>query len=69
MNIDIRRSIMDNFKESSKEDIYESIDAAIKDKDEVTLPGMGVFFELLWQNSNHDLKKEIIKIIFNSIKK
>ena len=60
---------MDNFKESSKEDIYESINAAINDQDEVTLPGLGVFFELLWQNSNHDLKKEIIKIIFNSIKK
>ena len=69
MNIDIRESIISNFSDCNKDDIIASIDAAIKDKDEVTLPGMGVFFELLWQNSNHDLKKEIIKIIFNSIKK
>ena len=69
MNIDIRRSIIDNFKDNSKDDIYESIEAALKDNDEVTLPGLGVFFELLWQNSNKKQKDEIIDIIYNCIKK
>lgn len=69
MNIDIRRSIIANFKELTKDDIYESIVEAIKDHDEVTLPGLGVFFELLWQNSNKKQKDEITDIIYNYIKK
>ncbi len=52
MNIDIRKSIINNFKESSNDDIYESIVEAIRDHDDVTLPGLGVFFELLWLNSS-----------------
>jgi small acid-soluble spore protein I (minor) len=67
MNIDIRKSIIANFKESSKDDIYESIEEAIKDNEEVTLPGLGVFLELLWQNSSKQLKEEIISIISSSL--
>ena len=69
MNIDIRRSIIDNFKDNSKDDIYESIEAALQDNDEVTLPGLGVFFELLWQSSNRQKKEEIVNNIYNCIKK
>ena len=60
MNIDIRRSIKDNFKDSSNEEIEESIKSAIKDSDEITLPGMGVFFELLWEECNNDERNDII---------
>lgn len=67
MNIDIRKSIINNFKESSNDDIYESIVEAIKDHDDVTLPGLGVFFELLWLNSSKKKKEEIIDIISSSL--
>lgn len=67
MNIDIRKSIINNFKELTKDDIYESIVNAIKDHDDVTLPGLGVFFELLWLNSSKQKKEEIIDIISSSL--
>ena len=60
MNIDIRNSIKDNFKDSSNEEIIESIESAIKDSDEITLPGLGVFLEILWKNSTSDEKKSIV---------
>ena len=60
MNIDIRNSIKDNFKDSSNEEIIESIESAIKDSDEITLPGLGVFLEILWKNSTNDEKKSIV---------
>ena len=63
MNIDIRKSIKDNFKNSSNEEILESIKEAINDSDEITLPGMGVFFELLWKESNDIEKNNIIEKI------
>ena len=59
MNIDIRRSIKENFKDSSSDEIIESIESAIKDSDEITLPGLGVFLEILWKNSTSDEKKSI----------
>ena len=45
MNIDIRKSIINNFKGSRDEEIIESINESIKQGDEITLPGLGVFFE------------------------
>jgi small acid-soluble spore protein I (minor) len=63
MNIDIRKSIKDNFKDSSNNDIIESIENAISDSDEITLPGMGVFFEILWNNSNENERNSIIEKI------
>ena len=65
MNIDIRKSIISNFKDSTLEDIKNSIESSINDKDEITLPGLGVFFELLWENSNENEKNNIL----NSVKK
>lgn len=63
MNIDIRSSIKNNFKNNSIEEIRSSINSAIRDNDEITLPGLGVFFEILWQNSNDVLKENIISNI------
>ena len=62
MNIDIRKSIKNNFINSSKQEIIESIELSIKDKDEITLPGLGVFFEIIWEESNEKLKNEIINL-------
>ena len=68
MNIDIRKSIKNNFITSSKQEIIESIELSIKDKDEITLPGLGVFFEIIWEESNEKLKNEIINLIINNLK-
>ena len=63
MNIDIRKHILNNFKEAGDNDIKSSIIDSIKDGDEVTLPGLGVFFELLWMESSEEDKNTIIKKI------
>lgn len=62
MNIDIRVNIKNNFKNSSIDDIKSSIEESIKEQDEITLPGLGVLFEILWENSdNHNEILESIK--------
>lgn len=63
MNIDIRKSVVDNFKGSDIEDIKDSIEISINDKDDITLPGLGVFFEILWNNSDNDEKDFILKAL------
>ncbi len=67
MNIDIRKNIIENFRDTSAEDLKISINEAVEDKDEITLPGLGVLFELLWENSNE--KENLLKIIIEGIKK
>ena len=67
MNIDIRKSIKNNFKDTKIEEIKEAINSEIADKDEITLPGLGVFFEILWENSDESLKQTIINIIKENI--
>ena len=63
MNIDIRKSIINNFKDSSLEEIKESIASSIEDSEDITLPGMGVFFEILWKNSNEEERNNILNTI------
>lgn len=68
MDINIRQSIKDNFKDASIDEIKASIESSITEGDEVTLPGVGVFFELLWNSSNDDEKDFILKKLESTLK-
>lgn len=68
MNIDIRKSIINNFKNSSKDEINEAILSSLKEKDEITLPGLGVFFEILYSNSDEKQKDVILDILYSKLK-
>lgn len=59
-NIKIRDYIINNFKDDDEETIKKAIEESIQEGDEVTLPGMGVFFEIIWQEATDDEKKKIL---------
>ena len=65
MNIDLRKYIINNFKDDNVNDIEKSINMSIDSKEEDPLIGMGVLFELAWVNSTKELREEIL----NNIKK
>lgn len=69
MNIDIRKHVIENFKGLPKKEIEESICESIEEKDDIVLPGLGVFFELLWKGSNKDIKEEILTVLEDEIEK
>lgn len=58
-NIDVRSYIISNFKDSSIEEIKSSIIDSITSREDDPLIGLGVMFELLWNNSSNE-EKEII---------
>lgn len=62
-NIDVRKYIINNFKEDSVEDIEKSITTSIASKSEDPLIGLGVLFELMWNNSNNETKNTILSNI------
>jgi len=66
-NIDIRQHIRNNFKKANYNEIEDSINSSIKSKDEVILPGLGVFFEILWNNCTDNTKEEILNTLMNNL--
>ena len=69
MDINIRKHIINNFKGDDYCTLRRAIDESIEDKDEVNLPGLGVFFELIWENASQELKDQLIEIIRKRVKK
>jgi len=67
MEIDIRKAIINNFKDSTEQDITESIVESIKQGNEIVLPGLGVLFELLWNNSSSNEQKTIVDRLKKSL--
>ncbi|MCI8568104.1 MAG: small acid-soluble spore protein SspI [Bacilli bacterium] len=69
MDLDIRRHIINNFKGDNTDTLRSAIDESIKENDEITLPGMGVFLEIIWSDASDEMKNEMLKIIENRIKR
>lgn len=59
----IREHIINNFKGDDYYSLQSAINESIESNDEVTLPGMGVFFEIVWQGADQKLKNEMLEII------
>ena len=68
MNLDIRSHIINNFKGDDINVLRDAIEESIKNNDEITLPGMGVFFELVWEKSDEDTKNKILGILESCVK-
>ena len=64
-NIDVRKYIVSNFKDSSIDEIKSSIVDSVTSGEDDPLIGLGVMFELLWNNSSEEEQN----IILNNIKK
>ena len=69
MNIDIRNSIQKNFENSNEQEIRESIESSIQEKDQITLPGLGVFFEIIWQYSDENMKQNLLQVLTQKLSK
>lgn len=66
-NIDVREYIINNFKEDSEEEIEKAITSSIESKSEDTLIGMGVLFELMWNQATSEERKGILTNIKNGL--
>ena len=69
MDINIREHIINNFHGDDFYTLKKAIDEAVKNMDEVTLPGLGVFLEIIWEDASLELKNEMIEIIRKRVQK
>ncbi len=63
MDINIREHIINNFQGDNYDTLRKAIDECVESKEEATLPGLGVFLEIIWENASQELKNEMIDII------
>ena len=65
--MNIKDYIIKNFKDDDKNTIKNAIDESVKEYNEDTLPGLGIFFMLIWENSNEDEKNTILEKIKSNL--
>lgn len=63
MDLSIREHIINNFKGDNYDTLRKAIDEAVSEQDEVTLPGLGVFLEIIWEGADQELKNQMIDLI------
>lgn len=66
-DLDLRNAILVKLNGSTNEDLRETILDAIESKEEKTLPGLGVLFEILWQNSSGERQNEMLSTIAENL--
>lgn len=69
MKMSIREHIINNFKGDDYNTLRQAIDESVTSQDEVTLPGLGVFLSIIWENADQELKNELIEIIKKRVEK
>lgn len=63
MDFNLRAAILDNVKGSDEQQLEHTIVDAIQSGEEKMLPGLGVLFEVLWNNSNKQEQELLLKNI------
>ena len=65
----IKDYVINNFKDDDVNTIRTTITECLMEDDEETLPGLGVFMELIWQGADEDTKKSMLDILLKEIEK
>lgn len=68
MNFDIRKAILDNIATNNRDQLQSIIVDAIKTGEEKMLPGLGVLFELIWQQSDDNDRTEMLDALEIGVK-
>lgn len=68
MDLNLRKAVLNNIAENDQNQLEATIVDAIQKGEEKMLPGLGVLFELIWQQSNEQDKQEMINALEQGIK-
>ncbi len=68
MNLNLRNAIIHNISGNSQEELRETIVDAIQTGEEKMLPGLGVLFEIIWNNSSEQERQEMVKTLESGLK-
>lgn len=67
MNFNIRGAVLHNIKEMEQQEMVSLIQDSIQKGDEKLLPGLGVLFEVIWNNSPQDERTQMIQTLHDQV--
>ncbi|PLR81509.1 small acid-soluble spore protein SspI [Bacillus canaveralius] len=68
MDINIRHAVIHNVTGNSQEELEDTIIDAIESGEEKMLPGLGVLFEVIWNHSSDQDKREMLQALESGLK-
>lgn len=68
MDINIRRAVIHNVSDNNQEQLEDTIVDAMQKGEEKYLPGLGVLFEVIWQNADEQKKSMMLDTLENRLK-
>lgn len=68
MNLNLRNAIVQNVSGNTQAQLEDTIVDAIQRGEEKMLPGLGVLFEVIWNNSSEQDKKDMLQSLENGLK-
>jgi len=69
MNFNLRNAIIENVSGNTQDELKGTIVDAIQNGEEKMLPGLGVLFEIIWQNASPGDQQEMLSTLENGLKK
>ncbi|MDQ0230988.1 small acid-soluble spore protein SspI [Metabacillus malikii] len=69
MNLNLRNAVISNVSGNTQAQLEDTIVDAIQSGEEKMLPGLGVLFEVIWQNADRKDKQEMLETLENGLKK
>ena len=68
VDLNLRNAILDNIATNDQSQLEATIVDAIQNGEEKMLPGLGVLFELIWNQSAEDNKQAMIDALEQGVK-
>ncbi|RDW16292.1 small acid-soluble spore protein SspI [Oceanobacillus arenosus] len=68
MDLNIRKAILHNISSNDQAQLEATIVDAIQAGEEKMLPGLGFLFELIWNQSTEEDKKEMVTTLEQGVK-
>ncbi|NMD70705.1 small acid-soluble spore protein SspI [Bacillus sp. DNRA2] len=68
MNFNLRNAIIQNVSGNSQDELRGTIVDAIQNGEEKMLPGLGVLFEVIWQNASEQERVEMLQTLEKGVK-
>lgn len=69
MNLNLRNAIIQNVSGNSQDELKDTIVDAIQAGEEKMLPGLGVLFEVIWQNASTQDQQEMLELLESGLQK
>ncbi|SEM36787.1 small acid-soluble spore protein I (minor) [Mesobacillus persicus] len=68
MNLNLRHAIIQNVTGNTQDELKDTIVDAISNGEEKMLPGLGVLFEVIWQNASQEDQQEMLEMLESGLK-